>query len=114
MLKIFTFVGYDPPLSKVSEINWSLCILCQSLTNEKLKCPAKSKRLTVCGYQSLSSNLLSFHEIDSIPHNIKISHLDDGIGLETSLKKNSASWHDSCRIKFNKTELVRARKRIET
>ena len=61
----------------------------------------------------MSSNLLSFHEIDSLPHNIKILHLDDGSGLETSFKKNSASWHDSCRIKFNKTELVRARKRIE-
>ena len=109
----FKLVGLEPPNVKKPVIDWSICILCQKDTNEKLKCPAKGKHLNVCGYKTLVKNLLSFQELNSLPENINLSDLDEGNGLEETLKVKSASWHDSCRVKYNKTELLRVKKRLE-
>lgn len=46
-----------------------------------------------------------------MPLNIDIERLDDGDGLDTTMRKHSASWHKSCHLKFNQTQLERARKR---
>ena len=42
---------------------------------------------------------------------IPLSRLNDGEGIELTLRKHKAKWHGSCRLKYNKTELQRARKR---
>ncbi|KAJ8387355.1 hypothetical protein AAFF_G00157320 [Aldrovandia affinis] len=39
------------------------------------------------------------------------ARLDDGGGIEETLKRNKAQYHQSCRLMFNNTKLERARKR---
>ena len=51
--------------------------------------------------------------MNPFPENINLSDLDEGNGLEETLTVKSASWHDSCRVKYNKTELLRVKKRLE-
>ena len=58
-----------------------------------------------------TSNLIGFHKIGSVASSIQLSRLDDGDGIENTLNKHSAKWHDSCRLWYNKTELQRAVKR---
>ena len=46
--------------------------------------------------------------------NITIERLDDGDGLEATMMRHHASWHKSCRLKFNQTQLKRLqRKSVE-
>ena len=93
-------------------INWKLCVICQVKTNEPLQCPANSKRSDVgAGYKSLVDNIKLFHDVGEIPLKVDLSKLNDGSGVENSLLQNKASWHKSCRNKFNITEIKRAQKR---
>ena len=39
--------------------------------------------------------------------NIDIRTLDDGDGIEATLMRHHASWHKTCRLKFNQTKLER-------
>ncbi|KAJ3591197.1 hypothetical protein NHX12_009144 [Muraenolepis orangiensis] len=39
------------------------------------------------------------------------ARLDDGGGIEGTLRRNKAQYHQSCRLKFNNTKLERATKR---
>lgn len=39
--------------------------------------------------------------------NIDIERLDDGDGIEATMMKHHASWHKTCRLKFNETKLQR-------
>ena len=88
--------------------DWGLCILCQQNTKEKLTCPNNSKNASSPGYQNLASNLESFSSINALPSNIKLETLNDGTGLEETLKSNSAKWHQTCRLKYNNSKLKRA------
>jgi len=48
--------------------DWYRCIICQTVTDENLQCPAESKRTDGgAGYISFSENLAHFRELDSIP-----------------------------------------------
>ena len=48
--------------------NWSLCIFCQESTNERVTCPAESKRQdSEVGYSTLASDLIGFNEIGKLP-----------------------------------------------
>jgi hypothetical protein len=83
-------------------INWKLCIICQVKTNEPLQCPANSKRSDVgSGYKSSADNIKSFQDLGEIPQKLDPKKIDDGSGIENSLIRNKASWHKSCRNKFN-------------
>jgi len=39
------------------------------------------------------------------------ARLDEGEGMEQTLRKNKALYHQSCRVMFNNTKLERPRKR---
>ena len=85
--------------------DWSLCILCQSITKESLQCPARSKRLDLgAGCKSIAENLQGFFAIGALP-------FDVGSGLFNTLLRHEASWHKSCKDKINSTKLKRAEKR---
>ena len=60
---------------------------------------------------TLADNLFGFSNIDSLPKTIDVTRLDDGDGVEATFQRNRAKWHDSCRLEFNSTQLVRAEKR---
>ena len=42
---------------------------------------------------------------------MNLARLNNGEGVETTLKKHKARWHDLCRLRYNKTQLRRAEKR---
>ena len=83
--------------------NWDLYILCQEETAEMLKSPANSARGTEgAGYKNLD-NLEVFNKINSLPGSLKLSRLDEGQGIEATFRFHKANWHDSSRLKLNKT-----------
>ena len=95
------------PFSCAPSNDWTKCIVCREETNERLECPAASKRKDA-GYKSVTENLLSFSDIAEIPGWISMERLNDRIGIEPTLRSRKASWHKSCRCKFNATKLERA------
>lgn len=77
-----------------------------------MQSPANSKRSDFgAGYKSLADSIKSFQDLGEIPLKFDPKNVDDGSGLENSFSKNKASWHKSCKNKFNITELKRAKKR---
>jgi hypothetical protein len=43
-----------------------------------------------------------------------IQRLDDGTGIDATLIGNNAKYHNSCRIRFNNTKLLRVQKRVKS
>ena len=60
----------------------------------------------------LGDNLRSLDELNSLPLTITISRLDDGTGIEETLKLHKAKWHKTCYVMCNKTNVDRARKKV--
>ena len=50
-------------------------------------------------------------KIGCLPPSINLSKLDDGSGIDETLKRYEAKRHDSCRLQYNSTKLKRAEKR---
>ena len=81
-------------------------------TAERLQCPANSKRKDAgIGYSSFVSNVQEFIKIDMLPVNVNIACLNEGQGIEQTLKEHQASWHKTWGDLFNHTKLRRAQKR---
>ena len=94
------------------DIDWKLCILCRTESNEHLVCPANSKRKDVgAGYESLALSLSQLEQLAVKPFNIEFCELDNGEGIASTLSINKACWHKSCRNKINSTEIKRTAKR---
>ena len=94
-------------------INWDLCALCQmENANEKLVSPVNDKRKDRgTGYKSLADNLPKFAEVGQLPIRVTLSHLDEGRGIEETLRFHKASWHKSCFNKCSSAKLTIAQKR---
>ena len=105
----------NPALSSTSKqpkatsaINWKLCVLCQTETDETLQCPARSSKLPVgSGYMLLAENLNQFKDLGIVPMDLDVEKLDKGIGIQETLMIHSAKWHKTCSLKFNKQALQR-------
>ena len=102
----------DTPSSKHPKVarttNWELCVLCQEDTGAALQCPANCLRASVGdGYISLAGHLTKFSELGRIPMNIDTARVNDGDGIEATLRRHNARWHKACRLKFNQTKLER-------
>ncbi|KAG0715880.1 hypothetical protein GWK47_010917 [Chionoecetes opilio] len=94
------------------ETDWSKCVLCQEDTSEMLHCPAESTRATQgAGYKTIAELLVGFDRIGCLPTSINLSRLDDGNGIEETLQRHKAKWHDSCRLLYNRTKLQCTEKR---
>ena len=116
MSKIHKVVGSDEhgpqAAQRPSVTNWSMCLICQEVKDEPLKCPSKSTRPTDgAGYKTMADNLHAFDKVSCLPSSLKLSRLDEGEGIEATLRHREAKWHDSCRLKFNSTKLQRITKR---
>ena len=84
--------------------DWSKCIFCQEDLSEKLHCPAESRRNTMgAGYKTTSDLLMDFSRTGCLPKTMDLSRFDDGNGIEAAFVQHKAKWHDSCRLKYNKT-----------
>jgi hypothetical protein len=85
-----------------SSTNWNICVLCQVVTDEHLQCPLRStKQSSGSGYASLTEDL-RFQTLQHTPMDIDFERLDDGDGIESTLKAHKAEWHKKCRLRFNK------------
>lgn len=96
----------------MTQVDWNLCIICQTLTDEELKCPLNSKfpvpeaRYNV--YRSFLENVAEFREFNALPVNLQF---DDTIDVKI-LCDNSASWHKSYHLKFSSSKLEKAKERM--
>ncbi|CAC5423563.1 unnamed protein product [Mytilus coruscus] len=106
-------------------INSGLWKRCVSIDNDKvcyneklyaeyetLQCPSSAKQSdTSAGYKTLSENLEQFNEINCLQTSLDLNKLNDGSGIQNTLIKSNAKWHEKCRLKFNTSELKSAQKR---
>ena len=93
-------------------INWDICVLCKEVTNDALQCPFKSTKQPIgSGYASLAEDLLQFQTLQHMPMDFNLDELDDGNGIEYTLKANKAVWHKKWRLKFNKKAFEEQNKR---
>ncbi len=86
--------------------------MCQAETPESLTSPACSKRKDVGRtYEALAENLMKFNALGILPTTLQLDRIDEGQGIEASMSANEAKWHQSCKLRYNKTMLQRAEKR---
>ncbi|KAG0715277.1 hypothetical protein GWK47_001346 [Chionoecetes opilio] len=114
MAKVYKVVDPLQPGTSTQglETDWSKCFLCQEDTSEVLHCPAESTHATQgAGYKTIAELLVGIDRIGCLPTSINLSRLDDGNGIEETLQRHKAKWHDSCRLLYNRTKLQRAEKR---
>jgi hypothetical protein len=62
----------------------------------------------------LAKNIPLFNEVNALPIPMDIRRLDDGTGIDATLIGNNVKYHNSCRIKFNNTKLLRVQKRVKS
>ena len=55
-----------------------------------------------------------FNEVNALPIPMDIQLLDDGTGIEATLIGNNAKYHNSCRLKFNNTKLLRVQNCVKS
>ena len=96
-------MSVDILLSKSSatgwQTDWNKCCLCQEDKNENLIPSLKSYKREEAGYKNIATNLPLFHEINALPIPMDIKRLDDGSGIENTLRLNNAKYHNTCRFK---------------
>ena len=115
-----TFQLVDTPAHSTSfqhsiVTNWKLCVICQEEKGEPLTCPSKSKRKDVgsgYSYSSLAENLVKFNELGQLPIQLEELDINECHGIEMALIAKNAQYHQSCRLKYNSTDLRRAEKRF--
>lgn len=89
-------------------MDWEKCVICQQTREENLQCPANSKRKDAgAGYNSFGNNLDEFQRLGITPVSLNVESLNEGQGIQQTLKDKKASWQDI----FSNTKLERAKKR---
>lgn len=92
--------------------DWTRCCLCQLPKKEPLKSPgANPSKRGEDGYRQLSRNIPQFLALNQMPIKFDPRRLDEGNGIEETLRERNAQYHESCRLCFNNSKLQRAQKR---
>ena len=82
-------------------------------TSEVLRDPSKYKNERQSrGYEALADNLGALDELGSLPLFSHISRLDDGLGIEETLRLHNAKWHKACYVMCNKAKVDRVCKKV--
>ena len=78
--------------------NWDICSLCQTKDRDRLVDPRNNpiQEHRGKGYTSLANTLKTLSELNSLSFGINIDRLDNGSGIEETLKSNHAKWHTRC------------------
>lgn len=78
-------------------VTWEICILFQKKTSEALVIPCQGKCFTKgSGNRTLAEQLSNAKDAGYNPLNIAFSKLDDGSGIEQTLRTHKACWHKLC------------------
>jgi len=62
------------------------------------------------GYSMIGKNIPMFQSVNEMPIKFDPARLDEGSGVENTLRANKAKYHQSCRGLFSNTRLARAQK----
>lgn len=93
----------------VASTVWEKCCLCQEVTEEKLTQPRDVARKGESGYAMLARNIPKLKELNQLPFPLNTKRLDDGSGIENTLKTHSAKYHrNKCYSLFNNAKVERA------
>ena len=92
----------------MATINWDLCIICQKVSSEKLRCPVKcsGNLAPVEIYNAFLENFNSFKDLGALP--VKVDY-GESVTAQVFMQ-NNASWHKRCHQKFNTSMLECAKK----
>jgi hypothetical protein len=102
------------PLKSKSQTDWNKCCLCQTeKKGENLKSPPTHYSCSKGndGYYMIASNITLFQAINQLSITLDPIRLDEDDGIEETLRRNNAKYHQNCRLLFNNTKLERARKK---
>ena len=66
------------------------------------------------GYTAFARNVPLFHSLNEMPINLDPVRLDEGHGIEVTLRANYARYHKGCNLLFTNTKLQIAEKRLST
>ncbi len=102
------------PVSSKWQTGWSKCCLCQQDKKEELKSPPSSYRPEQDGYTNIATNVPLFQAMNALPIKLDPARLDEGGGIDQTLRRNNAKYHQSCRLMFNNSKLKRAQKRASS
>ena len=82
----------EPSMSRW-KTEWEKCCLCQRDTNEPLISKPTSYNVAADGYKNIATNVPLFHAINALPIKMDPCRLDEGDGIEESLRRNKAKYH---------------------
>ena len=84
-------------------------IVCQTVSSEKLRCPAKSAsdQTPADVYSVFLENFEKFKELNALPVDVDYGEH----GIVQAFVQHNASWHKQCHQKYNNSMLERARQR---
>ena len=69
------------------------------VSEEYIRGASESKYNTQgAGYKTIADLLEGFNAAGCLPRAINLSKIDDGKGIEATLRKYKATWHDSSRL----------------
>ena len=88
--------------------NYDICFICQEENNDRLICPANSKRSDKhIAYRSLASLLKAFERKGTLPTGSKnrITNTDEET-LFSLLTENNAKYHEVCRNRYDKQKRI--------
>lgn len=96
-------------------VDWSLCAICQTETEEKLVNPTQStfaKAGVQTGYGRVVDNILKLEALgDSSVFVLNKDLLEQCNDMKTTFEEKKAVWHRTCRNKFDNQKVARAEKR---
>ena len=105
----------DIQLSAVAEMKWQThrekCCLFQEDKRERAWNAHLALHTEHDGYKYLATNCPLFHKLNVLPIHLDPKRLENGSGIEITLRQNNAKYHQSCRMMFNNTKLGCAQKR---
>ncbi len=93
-------IGMAIPVSSKLQTDWSKCCLCQQDKKEELKSPPSSYRPEQDGYTNIATNVPLFQAMNALPIKLDPARLDEGGGIDQTLRRNNAKYHQSCRLMF--------------
>ena len=101
-------------MASTSDIAWHKCVLCQTETNEQLRCPfnmtVKDNLKVVVRelYESVASAIQRFNEGGVLPFNVHGNLIGDSEVITELFINQRAMWHKLCKNKLNNYKYERA------
>ena len=104
------------PLATTIQMDWNKRCLCQIEREKNRKLPLGSCKSDngADGYTLIEISLSSKLPGESAAEYSRARHIRPGKGIEKTLRKDKAKYHETCRLLFNNNKLEKARIRCRT